>query len=184
MFVKQEDRVVGSRGLLLLKVEAGTRARVCLQSEEPEVCQTHWFERQVLCSGWDCEACGTYASRVAVFQVAVVQRGPEWTPCLVELTASEWSRTRMLAKMESLRLGPGTLCELSRGSRRAAIRCVGVEETTQVSAALKPRERLIDGLAVLFKLPLRFADETAAAWCERVHSQVARQIAASIRAVG
>jgi len=184
MFVEDEKAVVGSRGCLVLKLEAAHSTRVCLQSEEVEVCQTHWFDRQVLCSGWDCEACGTYATRVAVFQIAVVERGPQWSPCVVELTATEWSRTRMLAKMEGLRLGPGTLCELSRGSKRSAIRCVALEDTDEVSAVLRTRERLIDALSVLFKLPLRFAEESSAAWCERVHPQVARQVAASIRAVG
>lgn len=184
MFIEASDRVVGSRGVVLLKLAAGSRARVCLQSDEPEVVQTHWFERQYLCPGWDCPACGTYATRVAVFQVAVVERGPEWVPCLLELTASEWSRTRMLAQMESIRLVAGTECELSRGSARSAIRCVAVRSMGEASAVLRTRERLIDVLSLLFKLPLREREESAKAWCERVRPAVATQLGAVIRRVG
>lgn len=184
MFVEESSRVVGSRGIVLLRIMPGSRARVCLQSDEPEVVQTHWFDRQYLCPGWDCPACGTYATRVAVFNVAVVARGPEWSPCLVELTASEWSRTRMLAQMEGIRVTAGTLCELSRGGPRSAVRCVATEETVEGSVVLRSRERLIDVLGLLFKLPLRSEEESAKAWCERVRPAVATQLLAAIRSRG
>lgn len=184
MFVDESGMVTSRRGVVLLKVQPGGRARVCLQSVHVEVVQTHWFGRQMLCPGWDCPACGTYATRAAVFQVALVLQGPEWRPCLVELTASEWSRTRMLAQMEGIEVGPGVVCELSRGGSRSAIRCVVVEATTGVSSVLSTHERLVDALSLLFKLPVRNEGEAAKAWIERIRPVVAGQLSASIRAVG
>jgi len=184
MFVEQENLVVGRRGVVLLKVPAGSRAKVCLQSLEVEVVQTHWFGRQFLCPGWDCPACGVYAARVGVFQLAVVQRGPEWSPVLLELTAAEWARTRMLGDMTGLIPGPGVVCSLSRGSARSAVRCQPVSRSDERSEFLSSRERLVDVLGLLFKLPGRVTEESVGAWCERVRPAVAEQLSRAIARVG
>jgi hypothetical protein len=184
MFVEENGMVLARRGICLLKVAPGQRARVCLQSEHVEIVQTHWFGRQMLCPGWDCPACGTYATRVAVFQIGVVWQGPEWRPVLVELTAGEWARTRMLAQMEGLELGLGVVCELSRGGPRSAVRCVPIERTGEISVVLQTAERLTDALALLFKLPARGDGEGSKAWCERIRPAVATQLAAAIRSCG
>jgi len=184
MFDEKLGIEVRRRGLFLLKVMPGSRTQVVLQSDAVEVVQTHWFDKQYLCPGWDCPACGTYGGRVGVFFVGLVRQGPEWAPCLVELTAGAWSRAGMLIQMESMEIGPGLCLELSRHSARKGVRAEPVEWTENINPLLATRERLVDALGVLFRLPARGLEETAAVWVERVRSAVAKQIEDAVRKVG
>jgi len=184
MFDSALELELTRRGLTIVRVGVGSQMEVCVQSGEVETCQTHWFDRQYLCPGFDCPACGTYAGRLSVFLVVTVRSQALWVPGLLELTAASWSRVRMLAQMESLSVTSGLVLGLSRSSVRRGVRAEPIGSGGVVSPELVTRERLIDAISLLFKLPARVAEETAAAWCERMRPAVVGQMASAIRRVG
>lgn len=184
MFEDQGQVAVVGRGLQVLKVGAGTRARVCMQSERVEVVTTHWFERQFVCPGWDCPACGTYAARVMVFFAGVVQVGQRWEPRLCEVTAQSWSRLVFLCAAEGWDVAPGLLMEVGRDKPRSGLRVEPIGAEAEVSAVLSSRERLLDALSLLFKLPARGVEEAAEVWVKRVRSAAVAQIEGAIRFAG
>lgn len=184
MFEDQGQLAVVGRGLQVLKVAAGTRARVCMQSEVVEVVTTHWFERQFVCPGWDCPACGTYASRVMVFFVGVVQVGRRWEPRLVEVSSQSWSRLTFLSLAEGFKVSAGLLMEFARERPRSGLRVDPVEGTDEVSVVLSSRERLLDALSLLFRLPARAVEESGEQWVKRVRTSAVVQIEGAIRHAG
>lgn len=184
MYVDEEVEVVGRRGLTLLRVMAGSRSEVVLQSDQVEVVRTHWFERQILCPGWDCPACETYSSRVAVFFVALAVVGPRVQPVLVEVTASEWARCGLLSRMGVGVVEAGGRLEISRSAARRAARVTLTDVGGTVVPELRTRERLIDAISLLFNLPARAPAELASSWCDRVHSAVVEQASLAIRKSG
>lgn len=184
MFEDQGRVAIVGRGLQVLKVPAGTRARVCMQSDRVEVVTTHWFERQFVCPGWDCPACGTYVCRTMVFFVGVVHVGQRWEPRLVEVTAQSWSRLTFLSEAEGVVIGPGLLMEIGRERQRSGLRIEPLEESGELSVVLRPRERLLDALSLLFRLPARGVDESGEGWVKRVRPAAVAHLESAIRKSG
>lgn len=168
MFEHEGQVSVVGRGLQVLKVSAGHRARVCMQSERVEVVSTHWFERQLVCPGWDCPACGVYQVRTMVFFVGVVWVVERWEPRLVEVTSQSWSRLVFLSEADGFRVGTGLGMEIGRHSARSGLRIEPVDVCGEVSDVLRSREKLLDALSLLFRLPARGVAESGEAWVKRV----------------
>jgi len=184
MYCDSSEVQAGVRGLRLLKVSVGEVVRVSIQSPDVEVVGVHWFGRQVICGGGDCLACTYVPVRLVGFCVVQVDLGGSAQPALLEMTGGSWSRCRLLCEMEGLKTTQGLVVELRKPRSKSGIRVEPVSVDGLVNPVLATAERLVDAISVLFSLPRRNVEETAAAWKDRVRASVVLRCSAALAECG
>ncbi len=115
------------RGIQLLKVQPMHETEVVVVSTRPELVVTHWFERQYVCPGEGCPACGTYQSRLQVFLLGLVRLDGAGHVRLIELSAQSFSRLKMMTMFEGCE---GCLLGLRVRLFRKAVRRPVIAEPT------------------------------------------------------
>lgn len=172
------------RGMQILRVEGGQRVVVVAQSAKPELMVTHWFNRQYVCPGDGCPACGVYQSRLTAFFVVTVQCGEKWQQRLCELSAQSLSRLKFMAGWEDMCLESGMGISLTRSSRRKPVFAEPLEFRGEVWPELVGPEVLLDAIGILMKLPARMRLESGRDWCERIRPFCVAQLEQAIRTAG
>lgn len=173
-----------TKALSVLKVPAGSRVKVGIQSERPELLVTHWFGRQFVCGGGDCPACGTYASRLGVWNVVQVVVGNSLQPRLLELSSQSWARLRFMAGWEDAESLGGVAVELYRSSLRRPVLAEPCSDVIPVNSRLASADTLLDGLGVLFQLPARRDGESGVEWADRIRPVVVSRVERAMLAAG
>lgn len=168
------------KALGLVKVVERSRVQVIVQSEAAELLVTHWFGRQYVCPGLDCPACGTYQSRLSVWNVVLMRGGDSLQPRLLELSAQSWARLKFMAGWEDSESLSGLVVDLHRGSMRRPVIAEPAGGRGEVVPLLSSGVRLLEALAVVFKLPLPGREEASPAYCSRVRPLVVRRLEAAM----
>ena len=169
----------------LLRIPAGSSARVTVQSEAVEVVRTHWFGRQYACPGEDCPACESYQSRLTSFLVVTVFTGKVWVPGLLELTPTELSRVKFMLQWGAGEVVPGVVLLVSRKTARSGVRVEPQDcEGGPVLAALSSREVLFNSVCRLLALPSAKEGESSGHWQERVRPFLVGRLFAAIEKMG
>jgi len=169
----------------LLRIPAGSSARVTVQSETVEVVRTHWFGRQYACPGDGCPACECYQSRLTCFVVVTVFTGKVWVPNLLELTPAELSRVRFMLEWDAGEIVPGVVLHVSRKSARSGVRVEPQDvEGGQVLRSLSSREVLFNSVCRLLALPSAKDGEVQSAWTERVRPFLVSRLQLAIEKMG
>lgn len=144
--------------LPLLKIGAGARVFVTLQSIEPVWLMTHWIgKRQFICAGSHsaiCAACSHQLPRCTGFLVVLCLVGSRRSPFLLEVTPQSWAGLRLLADMEWGGVCVGGEVELRRSRARGALRIQPSSQGGLVVPELGAFLRCASAVAVLFGLPL------------------------------
>lgn len=161
--------------LAVTRVAGGSQVRLVLQSQRVAWVGTHWFGRQVLCPrsfGGECEACRGQVARTCGFVIALVDIGQSWRPGLLEVTPSSWSRLEMLCRMEGFEVTLGLEFEASRRRARAPLRLEPIGSHGRQVAELATPLRLVESVAVLFRLSLPRSTEEPSDWGVRVTREI------------
>jgi len=174
--------------LSVLKVRMGSVVSVQLLLSQPAWLGTHWIGgRQWLCAGCDdgeCPGCIGQCSRLVGFAGVAVHVGSRVVPMLLELSSQSWAQLELLSHMDSMDVVPGLVFEASRRRSRGSLRCEPVKMSPVVpELASFDQARLVNAVAVLYRLPLLAVGEDPDGWFLRVRPTLKRQLAAAAGAL-
>lgn len=161
--------------LPILRVPAGSRFRVVMQSPYPLWFATHWVRKQVMCCGDGCELCSMLSSRTHGYFVGSLDEASTMRPVLVEVTAGSWQLPLSLLDDDESESLAGRVLHLSRKRKRSPLHLDCRLESGRLWPRLQAWPTLVNALAVLYGLPRLQTDEAPADWGTRVRSHARNQ---------
>lgn len=173
-----------SAGMTILRVEAGHDLRLVLQSSKPEMLVTHWFNRQYVCPGDGCPACGVYQSRLTLWQIVTVVTGAREQVRLFECSPTSWARLRFMLSWEGNVTVPGTVIIASRRGRNKPVSLEPAGFELAAQERFDSRELLVDAVATVFKIARLREGEEMEVWMDRLRPVLVRELEMAIAKVG
>lgn len=154
-------------GLPVLKIRAGGAAEAVVEHAPPLFVGTHWFGRQVLCVGEDCQGCLVKPGRVRGFSLVSADVGGRPRLFVLENSTNEWARLEGLLRGCGELLAAGVKLHLGRRRPQSPLRMEPDGLVSCSFAGEASAHRLLSAVAVLHGLPLPAAEATLGEYVAR-----------------
>lgn len=167
--------------LPLVRCRAGTRTAVWFLGAGPLWASTHWIERQMICPGPECPACGLTPGRD--FGYLGVAYGAEHSSLrvgILEVSLATFGRLDGLCRMEGRPVARGLGLELSRKFPKSPLVATPLLCEPPATLPAFDSSGLLSAVATLYRLPQPQILESAADWSQRVGPAALRMIEAAV----
>lgn len=157
--------------LPLIRVPAGAKVEVTMQSYGFIYLMTHWLGRQLLCSGPECIACESMPQRIKCYAVCNVGDEHSTAFGLLEATPGAIERASTLVTlMQSTEIeAPRFQLTKRKKNSRIEMECIG--STSVVHKAFRDPKRAAAAVAVLHGVRPPSMDEALSEWTQAVRPQ-------------